>query len=493
MAAVFLFSFWGSLYGLGALWTALFWALGFWLLLRVLPKFVDYHSKGTTMHEYLATSFQGGRRLQFLAAIATIIGLWGTMMAEVDYTIQIYGPLLKTERNEFILGACFLIFGLIYIIVNGYKAEVNTARVQVPVEYVGLIGVILFLLPQVWLYSGTYSFWIIFTLLMVVFVVLVIGKLQVGWNAARKDPQFLVPLLGALVLIGIAYYSSHLSVGTHLSVLNIPLGQQMYAQGWFGLFSLLIANALWMLVDLSTWQRISSVSGSGPALLCNLKAGTRRVLFESPATWMLGVALGLVISAGGFLASSPDPSQGLGLLSSALANRSVTIGKSSLIAALMYPVFIVACLSVMMSTVHSLISAIAFTAHNDLLPNTKVRTSLAAARSWTIALVLAGMILYPYLRLRLGANLPTVLYGAYSVQLSLFVIALLGLLRRRLSKAAAFSSVLCGFAGTAVSVWLAVRITDPSVSVLPPIFAVAASFIGYVLFFRRDITAPERK
>ena len=46
-------------------------------LLAVLPKscFVIIHSKGTTMHEYLASSFHAGRRLQLLAAIATIIGL----------------------------------------------------------------------------------------------------------------------------------------------------------------------------------------------------------------------------------------------------------------------------------------------------------------------------------------------------------------------------------------------------------------------------------
>lgn len=176
-----------------------------------------------------------------------------------------------------------------------------------------------------------------------------------------------------------------------------------------------------------------------------------------------------------------------------MANRSVTIAGSSLVAAVLYPVFIVACLSVMMSTVHSLISAIAFTAHNDLFSTATSRASLTAARWWTIGLVMAGMVFYPYLRLRLGANLPTVLYGAYSAQLSLFVIAMLGLLRRRLSKTAAFASVLFGFLGTAVSVWLALRVTDPSVSVLPPIFAVAAAFIGYVIFFRPDISEPEKK
>jgi hypothetical protein len=98
MAAIFLFAYWGALYGLGALWTPLFWGIGFWLLIRLLPYFMNYHARASTMHEYMGHVFGNSKLLQTLAAIATIVGLWGTMMAEVDYTIQIYIPIVKTER-----------------------------------------------------------------------------------------------------------------------------------------------------------------------------------------------------------------------------------------------------------------------------------------------------------------------------------------------------------------------------------------------------------
>src|SRR5947209_16987248 len=52
MAAIFLFAYWGALYGLGALWTPLFWGIGFWILIKLLPSYVEYHTRGTTMHEY---------------------------------------------------------------------------------------------------------------------------------------------------------------------------------------------------------------------------------------------------------------------------------------------------------------------------------------------------------------------------------------------------------------------------------------------------------
>lgn len=485
MAAVFLFSYWAGLYGLGALWTPLFWGLGFWLLLVLLPKFLPFHTRGSTMHKYLADSFGGPRNLQrtlqLLAAGATVVGLWGTMMAEVDYTIQIYSPIFTTTKSQYVLGSFFLIFGLIYIVFNGYKAEVNTARFQVPIEYLGFIFVLLLVLPTVWIHSGHSAFWVIWWLLFVIFVILLLGKLMIGWRRAIRDPQTLIPLVGFAALAIVVPYVHRLVAGHQASVLNLPPKQQLYAQGPLGLFSLLLANALWMPVDLSTWQRISSVKGTADELLHSLRKGTRRVLFESPATWMLGVALGLTISTGGFLGNA-NPSQGLLLFSSALASRSMTSYLPGLLASLAYPVFIVACLSVMLSTVHSIISAISFTAYNDLLPPN--RPSLTAARVCTIILVLLGMAVYPYLRITLGASLPTILYGAYSAQLSLFVIAMLALLKKRLNSIAAIASILFGFVATGLSVYLALKVTDPDAAVLPPIFALLAAIIGYVIFFR---------
>jgi Na+/proline symporter len=489
MAAVFLFAYWGVLYGLGALWTPLFWALGFWLLLRLIPKFIPYHKYKVTMHEYLAQKFQAGRRLQIAAAVATIVGLWGTMMAEIDYTIQIYSPVIKSQKGIFLLGSALLIFGMVYILKNGYKAEVNTERLQLPVTYAGFIAVLVLSLPRIWLHAGTKAYWITWGLFLTTLLIMLVGKLLVGWRSALKDPQVLIPVLGLMGLFLIEYFISAraLSPGHEPSVFDQPLRTQMNAQGAFALFSLFLANFFWMPVDLSTWQRISSVNGGGAELSASLKRGTQRVLFESPATWLLGVILGLTISGGGYLKTGADASEGLISYSAALASGAGFPFVSNSLPTLLYFVFLIACLSIMLSTVHGILCAITFTAYKDLPPYNKTGTK--AARAWTIALILAGMIFYPLLRLHMGANLPTILYGAYSAQLCLIVVALVALYDKRLEKRAAFWSIMFGFAGTIISVILAINVTDPDAAVLPPIFAIFSALAGYVIMFKRTRSA----
>lgn len=481
MAAIFLFAYWGAVYGLGALWTPLFWGIGFWLLIRLLPYFMPYHTRASTMHEYLGHVFGNSKLLQRLAAVATIVGLWGTMMAEVDYTIQIYTPIVQTERNQLLLGAAFLIFGLWYIIQNGYKAEVNTERTQVPIAYTAFMAMLLLMLPSVWLYSGKVSFNIVAFVMASALILLLIGKLRLGLKTAFKDIQTFIPL-GALVgLVFVVIHSYHLSPGLNQNVLNIPLSTQLSAQGFVGIISLFIANALWMPVDLSTWQRIASVRGEG--LKESLEKGTWRVLFESPATWILGVVFGIAINAGGFLRLSTDPSQGLTAFATA-AYKLSPLTSGTILPWLLYPLLIIASITIMLSTIHCLISAISFTAYNDLKTDGDHK-SLKSARLWTVALVVAGMVIYPELRWHYSASLPTLLYGAYSAQLSLILVAILALLRKRLDKGAAAASIIAGFIGTVVSVWFAINSTNPSAAVLPPIFAVIFAVVGFLIFYRR--------
>src|SRR5205814_1636971 len=90
--------------------------------------------------------------------------------------------------------------------------------------------------------------------------------------------------------------------GADTTVLQAPFKDQMWAQGGLGLLSLFVANFFWMIVDVSTWQRIASVC-QGPAAAQEIRKGTLRVMIESPATWFLGAVLGWSIQAGGFLPS----------------------------------------------------------------------------------------------------------------------------------------------------------------------------------------------
>jgi len=511
MAAIFLFAYWGALYGLGALWTPIFWMIGFFLLYVLLPTFLPFHDEQPkTLHQYLAERFRGGRTLQVIASIATIFGLLGTMMAEIDFTIQIYSPVISNPTNLFLLGAFFLIFGVGYIVYNGYKAEVNTERLQVPLAYLGLIIVLLFTLPAVWRHSGPKAYWTTISLLTTAFVIIIIAKLRNYWRNPLLDWQVLIPIF-ALIVVWLQHgviMSNPVGAfipGTASSVLDTPFSTQMYAQGVFALFSLFVANVLWMPVDFSTWQRIASVEGRGSETLKRLRRGTFRVMLESPASWCLGVALGLIIQAGGFLPADKDPSEGIAQFSSALASGTAT-PYYPWMAGWLYPIFLVACISIMLSTVDSIISAIAFTAYNDLslrrqgeLPNNEETVEdqqnkkLQSARRWTILIALVGGASYPVLRYWIGATLPTVLYAAYSAQLSLFVIVLLALLNKKLEKRASLFSLCSGIVATAISFFLAVHINTPAASVLPPIFAVMGAMIGYIVAYDRKAAAETVK
>ena len=489
MAAMFLFAYWGILYGLGALWTAVFWALGFCLLYILLPKFIPFHDQPTTLHEYLSRKYNR-KGIQWLAAIATIAGLWGTMMAELDYTMQVYAPVVSNTWYTFIIQSLFLFFGVFYIIVNGYKAEVNTERIQVPFAYAGLMAVLILTLPAVWIHSGAKTFTIIFSIFIVTLLLMIVGKMTADFRRPFHDWQVWIPLLAIVGLIAVGWWttrSSGLTAGANPTILDEPLfGTQLKAQGYFALFSLFVANVFWMPVDFSTWQRVASVEGTKQEALDRLRRGTWRVIFESPASWCLGIVLGLIIHAGGFIPAGTDPSAALPSFSTALENGTAA-GHFAWAKGWLYPLFIVACLSIMLSTVDSIISAIAFTADRDLpLISEAKKNRLAPARTWTLLIVAAGLFIYPLLRYIGGANLPTVLYAAYSMQLSLLVIILLALYNKRIEGRAAFASILCGFIATGIALVLALRVPeDPDAAVLPPIFAVLGALVGYVLFFRR--------
>jgi Na+/proline symporter len=490
MAAVFLFAYWGFLYGVGALWTALFWGLGYYILYAILPKFKEYRALNVTetLHFFIRQRFSSSRNLQVLAAVATLIGLMGTMFAEVDYTVAVYHPVLNVDAIS--LQLAFLVSGAGYIIWNGYQAEVKAERFQVPLAYIGLIVVLLAVLPGIYKHSGASAYWITSGVLGISFAIMAAGKL-IDITADRDSKrikwmnwQAAIPLCALVALFAESTWV-HLTLtsGSAENIFNKPISNQLLAQGIVGLISLLIANALWMPVDVSTWQRIASVGGSEDEGQRALRRGTFRVMLESPASWCLGAVLGWTINAGGYVpANYSDPYS----IVAAFADALFKGGKLALFGidqSNLYPVFVVSCVAVMLSTVTSILSAVSLTADRDLLPDSL--DNIKRVRILSAILLLLGFVVYEGLRAIFKANLPTLIYGAYSAQLSLFVCVMFALYRRRLSARAAVWSIVTGllFALGATALAIA-RSEQPELAVLPPLFAVLGSTIGYVVGYK---------
>jgi hypothetical protein len=498
MASLFLFAEWGMRYGLGALWVPVFWAGGFWLLLRVLPKFDSFHSSKLTLHGYLRVRFGNSVALQRLAAVLTILGLGGTMLAEVDYTVGVFGPLHLPPGSLF---AAFLLFGTGYIVINGFKAEVITERYQVPVAYSCLVGTLLFLLPAVWENSTIESFRSIVVLLLLALGFVAFGKLLTvsTWTEIFGTFHFRMFVVATLVVIvELFVLKAHAPSGA-VAILTSPISSQIEAQGIVQLVSLLAANFLWMIVDISTWQRVAAVGSATPGVfpIEALRKGTRRVVFESPATWVLGVSLGWIMVA--VLPKGSNPSNGIATLMDLMSSGGAFSGSTPLLPPelmryVVYPAFAAACVAVMLTTVNALVSTISFTLYCDVLAGGMVASNQATdeekkrlkkAQIVTAVSIILGALAFPLAKMVFGNSLQTVLYTAYAAQLSLFVVAVLALWNVNCRRRSAIVSLIAGLAmSLACGVLSGLNPDNFDLGVMPPLFGLVGAFAGYVITYR---------
>lgn len=484
MAALFLFADWGIRYGLGAFWVPLFWGIGFLFLYTLVPRFDRFVAASWTLHGYLRDVF-ASRVLQVVAAIATIIGLGGTMMVEIDYATTVYQPFFATETALYGLGIVFLAFAFAYIAYGGYKAEVNTERVQVPIAYAALLAVVLSLVFNVYLQGHFGVFWTLNGLLVVLFVLMILAKIGVVPGKPFADGQLLIPIFGLVLQIAMIMATRFVIPTASPSSIQgtgilASLPTQLYAQGVVSLISLFLANVLWQFVDISSWQRISSVAlEAGASRYEPIRRGLWRVMIESPVSWGFGVVFGMALGYSGFLQPGDDPSVAIGRFVSAVVTGQSSLAAMGAYVWLVYPVFVAAVVAIMLSTVEALISAITFTAFHDLPPFGR-RASIGRARLYTLGVTVIGVIAYYSLRYVFGVGIQTALYTFYSSQLALFPVVVVALYRKWVSARAAVASLIAGIGATFAAALVLPKI-DPGLFLVPPLFALVVGGGTYLV------------
>jgi Na+/proline symporter len=471
MAALFLFADWGIRYG-----------LGFLFLYVLIPRFAGFVSGTWTLHGYL-NHVSKSRALQVVAAIATVIGLWGTMMVEIEYATSVFQPFFASELALYGLGIVFLSFAYIYIAYGGYKAEVNTERVQVPIAYATLLTVVLVLVLNVFFKGYSHEFWILSGFLLLLFALMILAKVGISPGVPFADRQILIPVAGLgllAILILISLVASPSKPTVPLPPIMADLTSQIRAQGILSLLSLFFANALWQFVDISSWQRISSVRGEGVenSRYEPLRRGIWRVMIESPVSWGFGVVFGMSLRYSGFLKLEDDPGAAISNFVSALTSDHAVAYLGSF-SGVLYPIFVAAVIAIMLSTVTALISAITFTAFHDFPPFAAQRT-LAKARLYALAVCVVGAFVYFSLRHAFGVGIQSALYTFYSSQIALFPAVLGSLYQKRINGPVSLASIVAGIVTTFVSATILAK-QAPDLALVPPLFTLIVSSIVYVL------------
>lgn len=362
VSTIYPFLFWGaSLFLFVPFVNAIFWGLGILLFYLSFNKISKYLGKGKTLHGLIGKTY--GNKARVVASYLTILGFVGYIIAELWFGSRVLLAVLPSNNWIYFSAFIFIIFISIYLFKEGQISSIKTDQLQLIFTYLGVFGIIIYLLYATFkngqVIAGALNWGLLITIILAI-LILVIRKFKFIkiYSVIDNILNIVVSLLFVLIII----------LGTILLVnnsSNFQLDNFVNLEGFgvLGLISLIILPLSWQFVDLTNWQRILSVKNDNSEIVNkSIKKGLLTFSIESPFTWILFLIFGLLISTVYSNLTFDDilidfPKQMINSTNS----FEVFIGYT----------FIVSIISIMLSTIDSFIMGIAFTYTYDI--NSKSR------------------------------------------------------------------------------------------------------------------------
>lgn len=485
VAAISLFAAWGYIYGFWTILVPIFWGLGYYLLIQLnkkgyLEKFIQ-SSDGLTIHGYLGEKYKSKRIIR-IAAFASMLGLSGTAFFEAEFTSTLITTANSTQTYEsyfIILFVFFILVALIYILRGGFKAIVDTDKIQLKIGFIGLTIFIAITFNKIiwngYVYSG--MIFNLLTLICYAYLLYKIKKLNKIISSNTKDSRITISIALSIIsigfIVGLIKCLNTTPTDSFSYFFSSNKFEDIFALGFLPIVSLLLANGLWQIVDISNWQRLSSLNVEGSEYKEHLNKSFGFIGIYSPVTWLIAIFLGMSIKYLGI-----DFANGWNTLPE-LAQVYLNAGNIWNITYIL--IFIIALESIMFSTLDTLILAISYTTYYDiiLVGDIKNNRSLFEARMWTILYTVIFFIIYLFVRFNVN-GIDNILYTFYSFQLSLFPAILWMLFSKEINKLAGYGSILFGMMVCIIPLFVNSELINPYSSAAT--FAIIGStFIYYLL------------
>lgn len=509
VAAIFLFFYWAIKYGVNSLLVAGAWTAGYFLMAwavkrQVLDEFVIAAADRAvvTIHGFIAyqlhtTSKAWKKAAVLTVATASVIGLGGSLITEIDYTTKILfqtigasSSLEGAPQYESGVHLTILFFVTFYVLWGGYKAVVFTERFQVPAAYVSFfvfgIGVLYI--------AGRYASSGKALIAVAVFLLLVILAARLFLLKNVKEPTAeaagaawltFLPLIG-LALVFLAFGEGDWTLPKN----EVLFPEVKYSLGFglVGAVSLFLTNAIWQFIDISSLQRLQSVGKhwhhqQGRA---EVARALRVIGIEAGLGWTLIITVGLGLRAVGI---------------DDVAKIGPTLIKYDLFGHALLPVFTFALSVFMISTISGFVSAISYISYYDVVRldhRTGMEIDGAPLRSARATTALAIAFLYiGYLILRswTGNNISAALYAIYAFQIAILPSVLTSMnfgntqafkfLRTRLRPFPVIVSTIAGLVTAAAAAtqtdFLGRYIPEDSVTVFPPLAVIVVTAVVFMV------------
>lgn len=498
VAAIFLFLYWTFLYGLASIFVPIAWGSGYLFLFLCikngwLDTFLIKASKSSqTIHGYVGAQLgQGGGILVKALAISTVVGLGGTLVTEVDYATRILLGSLDIKSQGFpflkyIIHILVLGFACAYVFWGGYKAVVLTDRFQVPIAKTALFILLFAFIYQSSLVNQNIGPIILLSAVLAIILVFYFQQRRMMRYEVESGSMIGQNILHVVLATLGLYAMSVLVFGGNFSLPSfaqwVPGNGHFWGFGVLGVVSLVVANAIWQFVDISSLQRLQSVDvltedGSiDDQKRLRILDGIKATATESSLLWLLIIALAVSIKSLG-IGTEAD-----------LYNYFSTLSGSS---ALLLPLFLFVVTIFMLSTVDGYLSGVAYVSYYDLSDSqatqgeTESNVSQLLSRPRMVSLATITLVYLGYLVLQFigSGRIDQVLYAIYAVQTAIAPSVLIALFKpTHLKLWPAVLSVLLGW----VAAFCVALFNPPSWIVadswyvLPPLASLTTASITYI-------------
>jgi len=506
IASVSVFIAWGYFYGLGAFVNPVFWGVGILLFALALRRVVPFLGTRQTLHGFLGQRYRS-RTLTVLASLMTLVGFLGAFTAELVWGSYVFSLINPDPIFIYCVTTAMGLFVVFYLCRCGCLSVIRTDQYQLIFAHTGFLSAAVAIITLLhWkgpsaaaiglLLSGALSL-----ILLVIFAAIRRQrKLEIASNAGSPESReaglraasagpavFLQFIVFAALAATVVNFLVFLPAVRTLPEIAGDRNLYDFSQGSLNLLSLALLPLCWQFFDVTNWQRIGAVrvsrDASGEPDLRPIRTGLLRTAFESPASWIFAVLLGVGIRYTDIGLDADSIWMAIGEFPQLLAGGTTPFGPY--FGTVLAVVFAAGVVAVMLSTADSLLMGSTFTLVYDLIPAATKTTSgeflkqhpKRAIRIGKIAALLSiivGLASYWVCAL-FDFDLLSLLFGAFSAQIALFpaVAGTLFLGNRAPGAKWAIASVCCGFFGGMITV--AIALGNPAWQLYPPLASLGLS------------------
>lgn len=485
VSTIYPFLFWGaSMFLFVPFVNAICWGIGIFLFYLSINKVSKHLDKSLTLHGLLGQAY--GEKVRLLASILTIVGFIGYIVAELWFGSRVLLSVLPNTNLIYGIVLIFIGFITFYLYRNGQLSSLRTDQLQLSLTYLGVFGIIIYLLylshSNLYPINGALSYGLL-TLLLFVPIILIIRKFKFVSFGSLFDK--ILNTIVVLSFISILILSIIILIQNPKSF-DLTGFYNIEGFGFAGLASLIILPLGWQFVDLTNWQRLLALNDSNINQNKSLKRGLLDFSIESPFTWLLFLIFGLLISV-----SLPD----LTFNDILIDFPKQFISSNLLLENILGYTFIISIISIMLSTVDSFFMGISFTYIYDINQQTRkiiefggkvnnTQNILNKGKVFSVAVILFSFLLFIIFdkTVQGGGDLfINLLLTFYSAILALLPLVVGFLFLKKLPKQnwAIASSAIGAFFGISIGIYSV--LFNPSLAWYPIIISVCISSIIFLI------------